>query len=64
MPKSARADITEQFFRAGDLMELAPDSDDFDLDDRRPAGASGVHGWLALAAASALGLLVLVVLTI
>ena len=64
MPKSARADITEQFFRAGDLMEMAPDSDDFDLDDGGALAARGLHGWLALAAASAVGLLVLVVLTI
>jgi len=57
----ARADITEQFFTAGELMELAVETDNFtDLDEP----VSGLRTWLALAAASALGLLVLVALTI
>ena len=68
MPKSARADITEQFFTAGRLMELATETDHFadldgHLDSTGKDSARGLHGWLALAAASALGLFVLVVLT-
>lgn len=63
MPKRGRADITEQFFTAGKLMELAVETDTFaDLDVPR-AEPRGLRGWLALAAASAVGLLVLVVLT-
>ena len=64
MPKSARADITEQFFTAGELMELATEADHFVDLDSRGAPASGLHAWLALAAASAVGLLVLVVMTL
>lgn len=64
MPKRARADITEQFFTAGELMELAPAEPDLDLDEDRASGGRGLHAWLALAAVSALGLFVLVVLTI
>lgn len=65
MPKRARADITEQFFTAGELMELAVETDHFaDLDVQRGEMARGLRGWLALAAASAVGLFVLVVLTL
>jgi len=65
MPKRARADITEQFFTAGYLMELATETDHFvDLDGQRNDPARALRGWLALAAASAVGLFVLVVLTI
>ncbi len=63
MPNRARADITEQFFTAGELMELAVETDHFADLDSSP-GASGLRTWLALAAASALGLLFLVALTI
>jgi hypothetical protein len=64
MPKSARADITEQFFTAGELMEMAVETDHFaDLDVGHAAGRD-LRGWLALAAASAVGLFVLVVLTL
>jgi hypothetical protein len=64
MPTRARADITEQFFTAGDLMELAVETDHFgDLEGSRES-TRGLRAWLALAAASAVGLLVLVVLTI
>jgi hypothetical protein len=62
MPKTARADITEQFFTAGELMELAVETDHFA--DLEAPNARDLRAWLALAAASALGLLVLVVLTI
>jgi hypothetical protein len=62
MPKTARADITEQFFTAGELMELAVETDHFL--DLEPSGGRGLRAWLALAAASAVGLFVLVVLTI
>ncbi len=66
MPKRARADITEQFFTAGELMSVAVETDHFaDLDGHvARAPAAGLRAWLALAAASAVGLLVLVVLTI
>jgi hypothetical protein len=65
MPKPARADITEQFFTAGELMERAPVLDHFaDLDGHGDAQSRGLRAWLALAAASAVGLLVLVVLTV
>ena len=61
----ARADITEQFFTAGELMEVAVETDQFvDLERRGSRESRGLHAWLALAAASALGLLVLVVLTL
>jgi len=64
MPKRVRADITEQFFTAGELMELAVETDHFaDLDVGHRGAGRGLRGWLALAAASAVGLLVLVVLT-
>jgi hypothetical protein len=63
MPNRARADITEQFFTAGELMERAVETDHF-LDLEQQPGARGLRAWLALAAASALGLLVLVALTI
>jgi hypothetical protein len=65
MPKRPRADITEQFFTAGELMEAAVETDHFlDLDGRAARDGRGLRAWLALAAASAVGLLVLVVLTI
>lgn len=65
MPNRARADITEQFFTAGELMELAAETDHFlDLDVRRGEVSRGLRGWLALAAASAVGLFVLVFLTL
>jgi hypothetical protein len=62
MPKRARADITEQFFTAGELMELAVETDHFA--DLEAPGTRDLRGWLMLATASALGLLVLVALTI
>ena len=64
MPTRARADITEQFFTAGELMELAVETDHFADLEGRGQNARGLRAWLALAAASAVGLLVLVVLTI
>jgi hypothetical protein len=65
MPKPARADITEQFFTAGELMESATEMDHFaDLDGHGGTQARGLRAWLALAAASAVGLLLLVALTV
>src|SRR4029078_12993248 len=62
MPKKA-SDITGQFFTAGDLMELNAEADSFaDLDQARGEMSPSMRGWLFVAAASALGLLVLVVL--
>lgn len=64
MPKRARADITEQFFTAGELMERVSEPDHFaDLDGHFDP-SRGLRAWLALAAASAVGLFVLVVLTV
>ena len=65
MPKSARADITEKFFTAGELMEVAVETDHFtDLAGGADREARGLRVWLGLAAASALGLLVLVAMTL
>jgi len=65
MPKQARADITEQFFTAGELLERTTEMDHFaDLDGRVAPPGRGLRAWLALAAASAVGLLVLVVMTL
>jgi hypothetical protein len=64
MPTRARADITEQFFTAGEMMELAVETDHFVDLGGRVESSRGLRAWLALAAASAVGLLVLVVLTI
>ena len=64
MPKPARADITEKFFTAGELMERATEMDHFADLDGPGTQAPGLRAWLALAAASAVGLLVLVALTV
>lgn len=61
MPKNPHVrDTTDQFFSAGELMELIDEADDFDSPaaDAGP-GRRAPLGWLALAAASAIGFLLL-----
>lgn len=59
--RSKRAlDQTQQFFAAGEVMEVAGDFGDTDAGRYIDAPATLVRRWLALAAASALALLMVV----
>lgn len=62
MRESRAIDQTQQFFTAGELMEVAGDFGDGDT-GRYEDGRSLASRWLALAAASALALLALVIVT-
>lgn len=53
------AHLTDEFFRAGELMELGEQADDFESLEDGGRQDRGRIAWLALAAASALALLVL-----
>jgi hypothetical protein len=54
-------DITGQFYSAGELMELVQEADELEWPQPERRGARARIAWLALAAASAVALLVLAI---
>ena len=61
--KNRALDLTQSFFTAGDLMEVAGDFGDADAGRYEEVRSRRASRWLALATASALALLAIILVT-